>query len=347
MPSASLPRLLQSVWFITAGSVIRLLGGVTRREARRRHDDLVAAIHQHREAILEMQELVRDSVRRTDDAAACVRYLNQSVTETSEWLCQLSQSLPVDGVVSSSREGMVSVIMPVMNRASVVASAIESVLAQTWPHWELLIVDDGSQDDTAAVVAPYLNDARIRWLTRPHQGVCAARNFGLSQSSGSLIAYLDSDNTWYPGHLAATAGYLLQHPETHCVFTAQLVHNATQQTAWVRGRTFEPSFFAEHGGIDLNAFVHRRRICEQLGGFDQSLTRLVDWDLIGRYARIAPPVLIPNITVRYHEARPDSISVREDYAGNEAIVRARQQESESSTQIQPPAAADHPGARAA
>ena len=86
--------------------------------------------------------------------------------------------------------------MPTHDRGHVIRQAIDSVLRQTHQAWELLIIDDGSTDDTADVVGRFLGDPRIRYVQRPWSGVGAARNVALSMAKGDIIAYLDSDNEW-------------------------------------------------------------------------------------------------------------------------------------------------------
>ena len=103
----------------------------------------------------------------------------------------------------------VSVIMPTFNRAAFIAQAIESVRTQDYPDWELIIVDDGSTDGTDAAVSGLLG-GNIRCLRQDRQGPAAARNRGLSEARGSLIAFLDSDDYYLPGKLRAQAEMLAQ-----------------------------------------------------------------------------------------------------------------------------------------
>jgi hypothetical protein len=92
---------------------------------------------------------------------------------------------------------LVSVVIPAFNRAPIIASAIESCLAQTYPHVEVLIVDDASEDDLAAALRPWRDDQRVRLLRHQrNQGVSAARNTGVQAASGAYIAFLDSDDAW-------------------------------------------------------------------------------------------------------------------------------------------------------
>lgn len=98
---------------------------------------------------------------------------------------------------------LVSIVMPAYNAAKFIAASIDSVLAQTYPHWELIVVDDGSTDNTAAVVAAYCRcDARIRYYYQENARQSRARNQGIAKSSGEYVAFLDADDLWLPHKLA-------------------------------------------------------------------------------------------------------------------------------------------------
>lgn len=101
--------------------------------------------------------------------------------------------------------GLVSIIMPAFNAQSFLTLAIESVLAQSYANWELLVIDDASTDATASIVRSYaLRDPRVRLLTNHHgKGVVGARNSGIDTAQGEFIAFLDSDDSWLPNKLTA------------------------------------------------------------------------------------------------------------------------------------------------
>src|SRR5688572_3090637 len=104
---------------------------------------------------------------------------------------------------------LVSVIMPAYNSGRFLAESVRSVQAQTFGGWELIIVDDGSTDDTAAVARGFAeSDARVRYVARANGGQAAARNTGLGEARGPLVAFLDSDDLWLPGKLEAQLGVL-------------------------------------------------------------------------------------------------------------------------------------------
>ena len=104
---------------------------------------------------------------------------------------------------------LVSIIMPSYNTAMYIAESIRSVLAQTYPDWELIIVDDCSTDDTDAVVAPFLSDARIRYLKNDvNSGAAVSRNRALREAKGKWIAFLDSDDLWLPQKLERQLAFM-------------------------------------------------------------------------------------------------------------------------------------------
>lgn len=95
-------------------------------------------------------------------------------------------------------QDLVTVIIPTYNRVNLISSAIESVLNQTYKNWEIIIVDDGSTDNTKEIIQPYLIDARIKYFFINNSGACVARNYGIDLSNGSYLSFLDSDDEYYP-----------------------------------------------------------------------------------------------------------------------------------------------------
>lgn len=111
---------------------------------------------------------------------------------------------------------LVSVIMPAYNARPYIAEAMQSVLSQDYPNIELIVVDDGSVDGSAEC-AKMFGD-RVKVIRQANAGVAAARNKGLDEAKGELIAFLDADDVWLPGKISAQVEYLRQHPETAVVY---------------------------------------------------------------------------------------------------------------------------------
>jgi len=113
---------------------------------------------------------------------------------------------------------LVSVTSPTYNRADTILRAIESVQNQTLRDWELLVVDDGSTDDTAGLIAArYAGEPRLKLIRQENHGVSAARNAGLRASSGKYLAFIDSDDEFLPHHLELESAFLESHPEENMV----------------------------------------------------------------------------------------------------------------------------------
>ena len=215
---------------------------------------------------------------------------------------------------------LVSVVLPVWNRASEVRAAIASVLAQTLDSWELLVVDDGSSDDTVAVVTALAGqDPRIKLLRQPHGGVCRARNLAMREARGRYLAWLDSDNTWYPDFLRA-AVTAMAGQGLSVAYAVMEIRGATSGLAY---RAFEGGIdhlsVANH--IDLNVLVAERATVSQVGEFDESLRRTVDYDFVIRLARVAEIGYLPFVGARYVRDTADAnrISVREPASWTEVV----------------------------
>ncbi|MDP3966839.1 MAG: glycosyltransferase [Nocardioides sp.] len=205
------------------------------------------------------------------------------------------EAMPVE---PSDGTPLVSIVMPLWNRAAVVRAAVESVQRQTFSGWELVIVDDGSTDDSLAVVrglAAY--DERIVVVPAGHRGVSAARNAGLAQARGRYVAFLDTDNQWRPGFLQLMLAELEAHPDWG------MAHAALQ--AAKDGKVYYRAFEGTHqhllvaNHIDLNVLVARRELVDRVGGFDETLRRGVDYDLVLKMAELTPPHLVRYIGVDY------------------------------------------------
>lgn len=192
----------------------------------------------------------------------------------------------------------VSILMPTYNRAGVIGRAIDSVIAQTHPDWELIIVDDGSSDATESVVNGY-DDTRIRLITLARNaGVSAARNQALAQARHEVITYLDSDNYWDSEYLRVVAGAYRDHPDRSCAYTAQTLVSESHEgddhtTLGIRYTPFHRGLLENRNYVDLNCFSHRKQVVEDLGDFDTSLPRLVDWELVLRITAKHRPMTIP------------------------------------------------------
>lgn len=205
---------------------------------------------------------------------------------------------------------LVSIILPTRDRAALLPTAIASIQAQTYDHWELLIVDDGSRDATPSIVAGHLNDPRVRLLKTGGKGVAAARNAAMAQAKGQLFAYLDSDNSWHAEFLEISASHLLER-NLDLVYSA-LEANDGWRTRYV-GADFDYTDLSHRNFIDINVMLHRRELYDRRGGCDETLKRMSDWDLVLRYAKESRVGYAPFIGCAYDGrlTRADRITVSE------------------------------------
>jgi len=222
---------------------------------------------------------------------------------------------------------MFSVIMPVWNRADIVEKAIRSVLSQTLKDYELIIVNDGSEDNLEMVVRPYLSK-NVRYYEIPHSGVSAARNHGIKCAKGDFIAYLDSDNNWHPEFLSVMDNTLSNsHSEAaYCMYNVYRRYplNGSIYLYSIDGEKFNFRKLLNGNYIDLNSFVHSRKCVEDVGLFDEQLKRLVDWDLILRITSKYEPIFVPFVLVDYYECiAENTISVIEDVKASYYILKKK------------------------
>ncbi len=200
---------------------------------------------------------------------------------------------------------LISVVIPTYNRAQFVTEAIDSVLAQTFTDYEIIVVDDGSTDDTRQRLARY--DNRISYIFQENRGVSAARNTGIRASSSEWVAFLDSDDIWRVEYLSAQMRQIAEHPElcmqsTDCELSSQ--HSGLRTYFMANGaiRVFdnkeyvvlkEPfEFVINHGPWQVGSTVFRRNALIAAGTFDSNVSIGEDFDLMARVALQGPFGLI-------------------------------------------------------
>ncbi|MCD9005777.1 glycosyltransferase [Luteimonas sp. XNQY3] len=198
----------------------------------------------------------------------------------------------------------ISVVMPTWNRRGVIGRALRSAFDQRLPAHEVIVVDDGSVDGTADYLrecfAGEVANGRLVILEGERGGVSAARNRALAVARSQYIAYLDSDNTWHRDHLLLTVGVLAASAAPCSAYSAVRINRAGDDARTILSKRFNRDTLLRGNFIDLNAFVHHRSLYERHGGFDSSLRRLVDWDLVIRYTDGLPSVRVPAVTVEYY-----------------------------------------------
>jgi glycosyltransferase involved in cell wall biosynthesis len=183
----------------------------------------------------------------------------------------------------------VSVIIPCYNSARYLAEAIQSVLDQTYTDFEIIIVNDGSTDETEAVVKGF-SDQRIRYVYQANKGLAGARNAGLRLAQGEFLAFLDADDLFLPEKLNEQIDFLLKNSSIDLVAGGWEYINAEREVLGVerpwmyRNRELGVEDMLWQGVAPVHAVLVRRRIVEEVGGFDENMRACEDSDLWGRLA---------------------------------------------------------------
>ncbi|MBN1516869.1 glycosyltransferase family 2 protein [Candidatus Sumerlaeota bacterium] len=202
----------------------------------------------------------------------------------------------------------VSVVLCAYNRAKLLTRAVRSVLAQSVEDWELIIVDDGSTDETRETARPFvLADRRILYLLQAHRGLSAARNAGIAASRGEWITFLDSDDEYLPEHLERRLELVRAEPEA--VFLhggAEIV--AAQESDFYVPDAEDPTRMIHLSKCAIGAtFFARPQVFREAGGFDESLDYAMDFDLLKRILRHHPERRVELPTYRYHRGHGEGM----------------------------------------
>lgn len=216
---------------------------------------------------------------------------------------QLSKGAREDALHRAAAYGAeVSVIMPTYNRAPTIVRAVRSALEQSVPPKQVIVADDASQDGTIALLHDSFPEeiavGQLVVLLCEKGGVCKMRNEAMAAAKGNVLAFLDSDNFWHPDHLLWALA-ALEFGGAQSVYTAANIHHLSDHWSRVDSKPYDRKQLLTQNFIDLNCFVHRTELFHQHGGFDLSLTRLVDWDYVIRMTRDSIPTRVPVPTVEY------------------------------------------------
>ena len=209
--------------------------------------------------------------------------------------------------IDSNPAPQISIILPTYNRWRLTVKAIDSVVAQTFQDWELLIIDDGSNDGTYGFVNIQVErDRRIRYHWARNRGLAMARNIGLLMSRGKYITFLDSDDEYLPDHLKIRAEYLAAHPEV------ELLHGGVEIIGpELVADKHDPSKLVPISDCVVGGtFCIRRDLAERLQGF-RAIEYGDDADFFDR-AKASGAIIhkIDVPTYRYNRGEPDSLTNR-------------------------------------
>jgi glycosyltransferase involved in cell wall biosynthesis len=222
------------------------------------------------------------------------------------------------------------VVIPTYNRLPLVQQAIASVVAQTYTNWELIIVDDGSDDGTSEAILS-MNDSRINVLKMQHQGnIALLRNIGAQSGSGKWIAFLDSDDLWTSRKLEMQLISLMQKGNRWGYGRFELMDNE-MRTISNKAGIFRPmsgwivkELLATEASVNIGSLMLERTLFEEVGGFNKKAELLYreDYELVIRLALKSEALAIPELLVRVREHEGRATSALENGNDRTAAVYA-------------------------
>ncbi len=217
----------------------------------------------------------------------------------------------------------ISVIITTYNYGRFIAGAIESVLGQTHPPDEVIVVDDGSTDDTGATVAGYA-ERGVRYLWQANRGISAARNTGIRAGQGDLLAFLDSDDRWLPDKLARQLDHLARFPTVGLITGSEWqVYEGGRRAYYVRrepvgATSYYPQILIENSIGNASLLLIRRACFDRVGLFNEKVGLGQDWDMWIRIAHVFPIGVVAGPLIQFTR-HADSITagkVWQRYASN-------------------------------
>lgn len=214
---------------------------------------------------------------------------------------------------ASSGIPLVSIVTPSYNQAAYLEATIQSVLSQDYPRIEYLVVDGGSTDGSAAVIERYAH--RLAWwVSEKDRGQTHAINKGFASSSGEIMAWLNSDDTFEPGTVSQAVEYFAAHPEARFIYgEANYIDRAGRVVGRFQARQTDfRRLMQGYVHIPQQATFWRRDLWDQVGPLDENLHFAMDYDLWVRAARLTPLVYLPGRVWANFRLHDDSKSIATD-----------------------------------
>lgn len=209
---------------------------------------------------------------------------------------------------------LISVVIPTYNRAAVLLRAVDSVLKQSFKNFELIVVDDGSTDETKELLATFIDSENFLYFKHQNRGVSCARNFGVERARGELICFLDSDDEWLPHKLEEQIQFLESHPEHQIVYGEEL---------WVRNgkRVNQKNIHKKSGGhifkecvqqclIAPSSVMLSKKLFFEMKGFDESFLVCEDYDLWLKISSLYEIGFIEKPLIIKHGGHADQLSTK-------------------------------------
>ena len=210
----------------------------------------------------------------------------------------------------------VDIIIPAYNAAKYLPQAIESVLAQTFEDWRILLIDDGSTDNTAEVISPFLEQAskKIKYIKQSNRGLPAARNTAIKNSSAEFLALLDADDVWLPNRLSESLKSFQHRPPAGLSYglisridqNGKVMDTWKGNERWTEG-SIAPYIYMLKVQLPCPTITFRRKCVDEVGLFDESMRATEDRDLWLRIAQRYEVASTPEV-IAYYRTSPSSMS---------------------------------------
>lgn len=209
-------------------------------------------------------------------------------------------------------DSKISVIIPTYNRASVLSRAVESVLAQSYKNWELIIVDDGSTDHTAEILKAYSQNPQIKIIRTSNQGVSAARNKAIGQAQGLWVAFLDSDDQWLEDKLEKQVEYTLKHPEIKIIHGEEIwIRNGVRVNPMKKHKKAGGQIFSQALKlccISPSTVLVKKDLFNEVGMFREDFPVCEDYDLWLKICSKYPIGFVEDFLIKKYGGHDDQLS---------------------------------------
>jgi glycosyltransferase involved in cell wall biosynthesis len=193
--------------------------------------------------------------------------------------------------MKTDKHPLVSVIIPTYNRAHLIGKTLDSVFAQTYQNFEIIVVDDGSTDNTVEVLRPLAETEKLKYIRQNNQGASLARNRGIKEARGSYIAFLDSDDLFEPAKLELQINHYREMPELGLVhsgftkFSDSVDDLGYRDTSWFSGEIYPQILWYWTTLMAMDTVIVARHVFDSVGLFDSTLIHGEDLDMWRRIAR--------------------------------------------------------------
>lgn len=242
----------------------------------------------------------------------------------------MEPTVSTSGKISPSlTKPLVSIVIPTFNVEKYIIETIESVLAQTYKHIELIVIDDGSTDNTSKLIESY--GSKVRFIRQENSGVCLARNRGITETTGELICLMDHDDYWFPEKISRQVEVMQQHIDIGVVYSSFIRWHPNSSGKYPAPDSWDVKSTPDNVDTVFSGWIYhqflldcwmltstamfRREVFNTSGMFDPTLPYGEDWDLWLRISRDYPFIKLtrPNTLYRQHQSQGSRVQRPIDY----------------------------------